>query len=208
MNVMELLASTTVATLLGGADSDRAVDGLGRLLGQNEVAGRTLNTIGHLTRRTSQLLDHKIAAELQGLLDTLDLGDLVLGGWAHCQELIAAGRRTSAAPDRPEDVVLASQKIMSNHHPAVEVIVNGRSIGALVFDVEISLELHGVIAEVVAGRLTSIRCGEGVVAAQLCLEQRLLAKRDAPFAVGAVVSLRGGIPLARPVDVPKPWPAA
>jgi hypothetical protein len=174
----------TVAALLG--DVRLGLDDGGLL--STALAGRTL-TPG--ARRT---LGREIADAVTTLLD-IDLGDVVLDGWTGLRELRAAARRSRDTSGQPEEVPLATHQITSTHHPAVELHADGVTLGSLTFDLEISLELRGVMAVVRDGALIGVRGGEAEIAVSLARTGHVLAERRLTCPVGGLLHLGRGVPL-------------
>jgi hypothetical protein len=157
------------------------------------------------------LLGKSVVEAAVGLLD-INLGDLVLDGWIKHNELLAAGRRTQRAPAQPEDVVLAEHQITSTHHPSVEVYIDNQRVATLTFDLEVSLDLLGVVAVVSAGKLIAFRVGDATIRAELSMSGRVLVKRAMRCRIGALVPLGNGVALVKDAGPPerglrslRPW---
>jgi hypothetical protein len=195
---------TTVAALLGADPGDPGgpvdpEETLRQALRQANVATSALSQVGGLGPPAFALFDQRVAEALTGTL-AIEIGGLVLAGWAKYVELLAAARRTRETPGHPEDVVLVDHEITSTHQPAVEVIVDGSPVITLVFEVTVSLQLRGVIAVVQDGLLVALRCGDVVAGARLALWDHPLLEREVRCVVGALVRLGAGVPLGVPTQ--------
>ncbi len=138
------------------------------------------------------------AGDLERTLETtvkeafeVSLIDAVAGGLAKWQELARhakSGGRTV--------VPLLTHRIVSRHHPAISLILNGVKARRAVFDLELALRISGLHATLEDGRLTALAAGTVTLSLAVGLEGRRLWARDLPpFELPARVDLGAGVAL-------------
>jgi hypothetical protein len=142
-------------------------------------------------------IEREVAAATAGLL-SLNLADVAATGWKKYEALRQAALRTRDAPATEELVALATHRIESSHHPAVEVYIDGRSIATIRIELAITFSVAGVLAVVRQARLTAIRSGTCTVTGSLSIQQLVVTKRQRMFDLPGAVRLRHGVPLLGP----------
>jgi hypothetical protein len=184
------------AFLLGDAAGDTA-DVLAQSLSEHGALRSATRGLGGLSASTLQGVNHKIATVADGLLN-LNLGDLLVSGWRKYTALTKAAERTLASPDNEEIVVLATHRIVSTHHPSVDLIVDEAKAHVFVFELTVMFDLVGVAAVVRRGDLVAVRGAKCVVTATLTLEGTPLElTRKGSIDLGLVVPLRRPMPLVQ-----------
>jgi hypothetical protein len=188
--VTALLAMpTTVAYVLGAHDP--AV--LARALRDGGVARHALAGTERLAASAYRSFDERVGRVLHQLLE-LDLGELVVDGWAGRADLADAVVRTRMGRAETE-VVLADHRITSTHQPAVDVLAGGVAVTALRFDVVVRLRLRGVVALIRGGLLAAVLRGQLTAEAELTLDGRRLLAGNGRGAVRSVLRLGDGLVL-------------
>ncbi|HEV7450905.1 MAG TPA: hypothetical protein VGO16_05875 [Pseudonocardiaceae bacterium] len=183
--------------LLGDDTGADTVEVIARSLSKCGAAQSAMQGIRGLSALALQAVNHEVAAVVDGLLN-LDLGDVLLSGWRKYTELTKAAERTIASPGSEEIVVLATHRVVSTHHPSVDLHIDGVKVHTFVFELKVVFDLNGVAAVVRLGALVALRGGECVVTATLTLEGtslELSAKGRIDLAL--IVPLRWPIPLTR-----------
>jgi hypothetical protein len=181
--------------LLG--DATETVEALTRSFSDCGVAQSAIQGLRSLSTSALQALERQIATVADGLLD-LDFGDLLMSGWRKYTELTKAAERTLATPGSEELVFLATHRVVSTHHPSVELLVDGVKVHTFVFELKVVFDLNGVTAVLRQGHLVALRGGECVVTATLALEGTPLElSRKGRIDLALVVQLHRPIPLVR-----------
>ena len=177
--------------------SDQAnIKAMADALQQQGALGSISAAVKTLSRAGLGAVSNQIAAAAHGLLNLdLDLGALVVTGWCQSVDLIAAAKRTVAAPGSVEVVDLATHSITWTHNPQIDVLVNDARVATVHFDLSITFRVKGLVATVRYGRLASFSSGGCDVTGTLAAEGRQLAQREAQFQLPLLVRLGGGIPL-------------
>jgi hypothetical protein len=187
-----------------GADTAKT---LAHSLSECDLPQGVTQRLGELSTSVLQAVHHEIATVADGLLN-LDLGDLLLSGWRKYTALTQAAQRTLANPGTEEIVVLATHRVVSTHHPTLDLTVDGIKIHTFAFELKAVFDLNGVAAVLRQGELVALRGGECVLTATLTLEGtplELSQKRRIDLAL--VIPLHRPIPLTRQHHhPPKPHP--
>ena len=188
--------SARVFLLGGDTDADTA-EVLARSLRESGVARSAIQGLRGLSVSALQAVHHEVATVADELLN-LDLGDLLVSGWRKYTDLTKAAERTLARPDSEEVVVLATHRVVSTHHPSVDLVIDGAKVHTFIFELKVEFDLNGVVAVVRRGDLVALRCGECVVTATLTLAGTSLKRsRKGRIDLALVVRLHPPIPLAR-----------
>ncbi|MGH3815909.1 MAG: hypothetical protein ACRDUV_26260 [Pseudonocardiaceae bacterium] len=183
--------------LLGGDTGADTAEVLARSLKESGVARSAIKGLRSLSVSALQAVHHEVATVADGLLN-LDLGEVLLSGWRKYTDLTKAAERTLASPGSEEIVVLATHRVVSKHHPSVDLIVDGAKVHTFVFELKVEFDLNGVVAVVRRGDLVALRCGECVVTVTLTLEGTPFKRsRKDRVDLALVVRLHPPIPLAR-----------
>lgn len=183
--------------LLGEAAGADTAEVLARSLRECGVSQSAIQGLRSLSVSALQAVHREVATVADGLFE-LDLGDILLSGWRKYTDLTKAAERTLASPGSEEVVVLATHRVVSTHHPSVDLIVDGAKVHTFVFELKVTFDLNGVVAVVRRGDLVALRCGECMVTATLTLEGTSLElSRKARIDLALVVQLHPPIPLAR-----------
>jgi hypothetical protein len=150
------------------------------------------------------VVEREVATEVGGLL-SLDLLDLVSAGWSRYKALKEAARRTRDAPETEEVVAMATHRIESSHHPTVELFIDGKSVGTIEVELDVTFDIAEVLAVVREGRLTEIRSGNCKVTGTLAVEGIVVAERRHKFDLPGAVGLRHGVALLQPAASTAPF---
>jgi hypothetical protein len=183
--------------LLGDATGADTVEVLTHSLSEQGMTQSAIYGLHSLSGSALQAVNHEIATVADGLLN-LDLGNVLISGWCKYTDLTKAAERTLAAPGSEEVVVLATHRVVSTHHPSIELLIDGVKIHTFIFEVKVVFDLNGVAAVLRQGELVALRGGECVVTATLTLEGTPLElSRKGRIDLALVLPLRRPIPLAR-----------
>lgn len=194
MNYGDLTGPVSARVFLLGDDT---VEVLAHSLSEQGVYQSAIQGLRNLSGSALQAVNHQIATVADKLLD-LDLGDMLMSGWRKYTELTKAAERTLASPGSEEIVVLATHRVVSTHHPSVDLLVNNAKVHTFTFELTVTFDLNGVAAVVRQGNLVALRGGECVVTATLTLKETPLElSRKGRIDLALVVPLRRPVPLAR-----------
>lgn len=182
--------------LLGDARRTDPAAALARALSKRGVARSAMRQLSRVPRSALQAVDREIAAVADEFLD-VDLGQMLVSGWRKYTRLTSAARRTMAAPDSSEVVVLATHRVVSTHRPSVDVFVDDAKVMTLQFELVVVFELHGIGAVVRLGKLTALRSGQCVITATFAVEGVELLRRHGTLDPAVVVGLDPPVPLLR-----------
>lgn len=141
-----------------------------------------------------QLAAQEVARAISGLL-SIDLVDVLLGGWKRQRDLRDAARRTLADPDDHELVRLGAHCIQMHERPTVDVIVDGALVCTIGVDIEISALVDALVARVESGLLTGFESGRVTVTGAIKVRQTTIAQSSCVLEAVTDIPLREGIPL-------------
>jgi hypothetical protein len=183
--------------LLGDTASADTAEVLAQSLDEQGVLHSAIRGLGGLSASAVQAVNHQIATIADGLLN-LDFDELLMSGWRKYADLTKAAKRTLANPGCEEIVVLATHRIVSTHHPSVDLIIDEAKAHTFVFELTVMFDLTGVAAVIRGGDLAALRGGECMVTAKLTLQGTPLElTRKGSIDLGLVLPLRRPIPLAQ-----------
>jgi hypothetical protein len=183
-------------TFLFGDTGDNTADVLAQSLNDQGVPQSPTQGLGSLSASAWQAIRQEIATVVDGLLN-LDFGDMVIAGWCKYTDLTKAAHRTLASPGSEEIVALATHRIVSTHHPSVDLVVDEAKAHTFKFELSVVFDITGVAAVVRQGNLVALRGGKCTVSATLKLEKTPLEiTRKTNIDLHLVVPLRRPISLA------------
>ena len=174
------------AEMLGTALRD---GGLGRMIG---------TAVGSLTSTAQHAVCDEAGRVAADLL-RLDLGDVLMRGWAKHSDLKAAGRRTVQEPGSEEVVTLSTHAISSTHRPYVDVRVDDVLLSRVQLAILLSLTVTGLVAVVRDGCLIEVRSGSCRLKGTLDCEGVRIGERATSFALPERLRIPAGLRL-----VPEP----
>jgi hypothetical protein len=199
--VQSAIHPTAIDVLFGSPVAEPAVD---VLFSDRSLLG-SVTTANHLSKNTSEALQHEVSVATQRLLD-FDLVDVMVRAWQVQTDLLAAARRTAHAPGHSEIVELVTHQVTSQHKPYIDLSIDDVPIGRIQLELELIFNIRAALAVVQSGALVAVRCGDFSVDASLAIEGEPVASRRASFDLPAEVKLGEGIPLLRNEPPARPTP--
>jgi hypothetical protein len=182
------------AFLFQDATEADAGEVLANRLGERHVARSALGGLGRLSGSALRAVNRELATAANGLIE-LDLGDALVSGWRKYSDLTRAAERTLAVPGSQEVVVLASHRVIWTNRPHIDLLVDGKKITTIDFELQMVFDVHGVIAVVRLGELVALRSGDCTIAARLTVEGQPLAQHQARMNIALVVRVDPTVPL-------------
>jgi len=146
-------------------------------------------------------------AALRGMADQVarvldrDVIDLMGAGWRRYEALTSAARRTLATPGAEEIVELADHRITSSHRPRIDVILDEVKLAEIHVEIDVTIDLHAVMAVVFAGRLTALHSGRASVEVALGIEGEPIARATREIELNLELPLGSGIRLVDDSEV-------
>ena len=174
-----------------GEDSPQAV--VPELLppGATGDLGRALENVP-ATLREAAVRETTNAAK--GLLD-VDLTRFLVSGWQKHREVIAAARRTVAAPGSIELVDLATHQITATQRPAVNLLVDNHRVATLELGLSVVFDISALVAGIRGGRLVTVHSGRCDVTATLTIQDTKVISRQVHLKLPGIIPLGQGIRL-------------
>jgi len=153
------------------------------------------------------------ATAAAGLLK-VDLIGVLVRGWREHGDIVAAARRSLAAPASTELVSMSAHEVTLEQHPSVGVLVDGQRVATLELGLSIVFDVNALLLLINGGRLVAVRSGRCEITATLAVQGADLLVRQAHLELPGVIPLGRGIRLlpvgeypARP-DLPGEWMAS
>ena len=128
----------------------------------------------------------------------LDVGfdDILFGAWKKYRELQQYTDTNKHSPDEVVLVPLVEHTITSTHRPYIDLFVNEKRVGHIVFTITLRLKLEGIVLKIQGGKIREVKAGA-------CDGEGSLKIGDVPLAEGKLISfdLPGVITLTNGVEI-------
>jgi hypothetical protein len=178
--------TTALDLLLGSADPAEAL--AGEILAVGAEQTLSLDDIPPAVRTAAVREAATVAADLL----QVDLIGALVGGWREYRDIVAAARRTLAAPGSTELVSMITHQVAVDQHPSVSVLVDSRRVAVLQLDLSIVFDVAALVARIRGGYLAAIQSGRCDVTVTLAVQgTELLTKKGQLDLPGAVTVGRG-----------------
>jgi hypothetical protein len=183
----------TALDLLFGPGTNAAETLAGEILspGGDQNLGRALAHLPEMTRKAAV----QEAATTAAALLKVDLIDVLARGWREHQDIVAAARRTLAAPLSTELVSMATHEVTLEQRPSVSVLVDGQKVATLELGLSIVFDVNALLLGISGGRLIAVHSGRCEITGTLAVQGTDLLVKRAHLELPGVVSLRRGIRL-------------
>jgi hypothetical protein len=193
MTPLQANAPQTVLDLLFPPGEDTSVAVVPDLLppGATEDLDRALQNIPATLRKAAV---RETTGAAKGLLNA-DLIGFLVSGWQKHREVIAAARRTVAAPGSIELVDLATHQITATQRPAVNLLVDNRQTAHVEFGLSVVFTISALVAGIRGGRLVAVHSGRCNVTATLAVQDTKVISREVAFELPGIIPLGRGIAL-------------
>jgi hypothetical protein len=193
MTPLQANAPKTVLDLLFAPDEDNSVAVIPGLLppGVGEDLDRALRNVPATLREAAV---RETTGAARDLLNANPIGFLV-SGWQKHREVIAAARRTMAAPGSIELVDLATHQITVTQRPAVNLLVDNRQTATVELGLSVVFTVGALVAGISGGRLVAVHSGRCNVTANLAVQDTQVISRQVAFELPGIIPLGQGIAL-------------
>ena len=159
--------------------------------GGDQNLGRALAHLPEMTRKAAV----QEAATTAAALLKVDLIDVLARGWREHREIVAAARRTLAAPLSTELVSMATHQVTLEQRPSVSVLVDGQKVATLELGLSIVFDVNALLLGISSGRLIAVHSGRCEITGTLAVQGTDLLVKHAHLELPGVISLRRGIRL-------------
>jgi hypothetical protein len=166
--------------------------------GGDQNLGRALAHLPEMTRKAAV----QEAATTAAALLKVDLIDVLARGWREHREIVAAARRTLAAPLSTELVSMATHQVTLEQRPSVSVLVDGQKVATLELGLSIVFDVNALLLGISGGRLIAVHSGRCEITGTLAVQGTDLLVKHAHLELPGVISLRRGIRLLPIGDYP------
>jgi len=142
------------------------------------------------------------AATAASALLKVDLIDVLARGWREHRDLVAAARRTLAAPLSTELVSMTTHQITVQQRPSVSVLVDGQKVATLELGLSIVFDVNALLLGISGGRIIAVHSGRCEITGTLAVQGTDLLVKRAHLELPRVISLRRGIRLLPIAEYP------
>jgi len=101
----------------------------------------------------------KISVYLEDMLD-VSLKDILINSWKKYAKITEALERSKKNPTETIYLALTKHKIVSEHHPYIEINLNEEAIEKIIFDIKLQLILEGFVLEIQNAEIVAIETGD------------------------------------------------
>lgn len=134
--------------------------------------------------------------EKVGELLEVPLLDVIMGAWKKWAKVMEYADTSKHPPGTINVVPLTEHKVKSEHHPYIEVLVKGRPVAKIVFDIELALSVEGLVLKIENATIKAIQAGTLKGSGSISLKGTTLAKKTfATVPLPGTLHLGTGIPL-------------
>ncbi len=185
----------TLSTIFG---LDRGEPGERRITGVEATrALRDLkDKLGADTPATIWSVVERQVGEAVGTALGIPLSSVLAGAWNKYEPLWEYCDPLRHPPGESSQVPLAAHTVSSHHRPFIEIVLGEKAIGALEFDVEVSVTLEAAVLTIMDGKFREITTGDAGVEASLSCEDSTLIKRElGDYRLPGKISFGEGIPI-------------
>ena len=193
MRTADLTQHVSIRNVLFASDQ-AAVDSLVDALTSEKAISAIRDGLISLSDVTRGAAVQELSKVVTGLLN-VDLTDVLIMAWRKHSELAAAARRTADNANTEELVDLATHKISWLYQPYVELFVDNLKVATVNFQINLNLEVKGLVVAIRAGRMTAVHAGSCIMTAALAAQNLKIAERTAQFELPFVIHLGDGVPL-------------
>jgi hypothetical protein len=193
MTPLQANAPHTILDLLFPPGEDNSVPVGPDLLppGASEDLDRALQNIPATLRKAAV---RETTGAAKDLLNA-DPIDFLVSGWQKHREVIAAARRTAAAPGIIELVDLATHQITVTQRPAVNLLVDNRQTATVELGLSVVFTISALVVGIRGGRLVAVHSGRCNVTAMLAVQDTKVISRQVVFELPGIIPLGRGIAL-------------
>lgn len=124
-----------------------------------------------------------------GEMLNVEVGDIVRSALTQHQAIAEACRTTAADPGAEVIVTLAEHRFESDLSPSVDVVVDGRSVTTIRFEVAVEADVRGGLLVVARGHITGVRAGRTTLSVKLSCEGVTVAEHHEDVDLAGIVKL-------------------
>jgi hypothetical protein len=127
----------------------------------------------------------------------VDLTAVLVGGWNTYRSLLEYADRSKHSPEEIAELALGRHSIASSHEPRVTLLVGGKKVAEVPFEVELELEIESAIFTIQDARIREVALGRCAGKGSLkCSGAVLLERKSGEVMLPGRIVLGEGIPIA------------
>jgi hypothetical protein len=108
----------------------------------------------------------------------VDLGVILIGAWRKLSELQNYTDADKYGPEETILVELTRHTVSSTHTPTLDIILNGKTIDTIKFELKLTILIDGAVLTIKGGRILSVSPGEMKGSAELKCETYKIINRE------------------------------
>jgi hypothetical protein len=136
-----------------------------------------------------------VAKEIPDIL-CISISDILISAFKRFGILLKYLDRDNCPPDEVFLVSLAKCTIKSEHHPSIEILINGQKVGRIGFNITISLALKGIILKIQDGKIKEVTTGTCKGKGSIkCGVVEILKRETRSIPLPGSIALGEGIPI-------------
>lgn len=120
-----------------------------------------------------------LAASLDEMFG-VGIGSVLESSWGKLEVLKSTLEATRADPDKIAHVPLLDHKVTTTHQPHIDLMLGGKKLARLGFDIGLALDLRGVQLDIRKGRIHGLTGGECLGEGTFSLAGQTLLQRSTP----------------------------
>jgi hypothetical protein len=135
---------------------------------------------------------------VEKIADILDVSipGIMVGAWNKYKILVKYADSEKYPPNETFLVPMAEHTVKSEHNPYIEILINGKPVGEINFNITVSLILKGIILKVQGGKVKAINTGTCKGKGTLkCENIVILEKETRSISLPGSIDLGEGIPI-------------
>jgi hypothetical protein len=147
------------------------------------------------------VLLEQIVAHLPGLLN-IAIPGIIANAWCKYTALHVYRDRNMYPPEQSYLLPMVEHTITSEHHPSLNICINGQQIGKIEFTIVVSLLLKGLILKIQDAKIKEINIGNCAAEGVIMFENLTIFQKTSPeIALPGTISLGEGVPIVSVDDI-------
>jgi hypothetical protein len=184
-----------------------AIGAVTACISSGRVADNIRGALQDVPSVTKNIALGQLGAAAAKLLE-LDLTDILAVAWRKLKALQDAARRTAKDHNTEELPTMMSQKINLSHQPYIDLLLDGKKMITVTFQLELECKIAGVVPIINSGYLTAVRAGTCDVRGSFGVEGTNIVERSKNFDLPSILQLKNGIPLLHGPELPSLSPSS
>jgi hypothetical protein len=178
-----------------------AIGAVTACVSSGRVADTIRGALQDVPNVTKNIALGQLGAAATRLLE-LDMTDILAVAWRKLKALQDAARRTATDHNTEELPTMISHKINLSHQPYIDLLIDGKKMTTVTFQLELECNIAGLIPVIKSGYLTAVRAGTCEVHGSFAVEGTNIVNGTKSFDLPNIIQLKNGIPLLHGPELP------